>query len=170
MDIPLIRAKVPVWLKKYKYVVIVLLLGILFMLLPVGGEKQMEAIVTESVTPKLSLEITSEQLELLLSQIKGAGKVKVLLTYAASEQTVYHADEKSSSSGNNSTQESKTVSITGSNRNDEALVTKILAPEYQGAVVLCQGAENPAVQWAISEAVSKATGLGTDKISVLRMK
>jgi hypothetical protein len=41
---------------------------------------------------------------------------------------------------------------------------------YQGAVVLCQGAADAAVRLAVVEAVSKATGLGADKICVLKMK
>jgi stage III sporulation protein AG len=66
--------------------------------------------------------------------------------------------------------EYETVLRTNSNRADEALVEQILAPEYLGAVVVCQGADDPTVRLAVSEAVSKATGMGADRISVLKMK
>jgi len=39
-----------------------------------------------------------------------------------------------------------------------------------GAVVVCEGAENPTVQWNVTNAVSAYTGLGSDKISVIKMK
>ena len=47
---------------------------------------------------------------------------------------------------------------------------KTLYPVYQGAVVVCEGAERAAVRLAIVEAVSSLTGLGSDKISVIKMK
>jgi len=39
-----------------------------------------------------------------------------------------------------------------------------------GAVIVCQGADDPQVRLSIVDAVSKVTGLGSDKISVLKMK
>ena len=39
-----------------------------------------------------------------------------------------------------------------------------------GAIVVCQGGDNATVRLAIIEAVSNVTGLGADKISVLKMK
>jgi stage III sporulation protein AG len=46
----------------------------------------------------------------------------------------------------------------------------VLAPQYLGAIVVCQGADRSDVRLAIVEAVSALTGLGADKISVLKMK
>ena len=39
-----------------------------------------------------------------------------------------------------------------------------------GAVAVAQGADDPLVKLAITEAVSKVTGLRSDKISVIKMK
>jgi len=36
--------------------------------------------------------------------------------------------------------------------------------------VVCQGADDPAVRLAVSQAVSSVTGISTDRISVLKMK
>ena len=170
MDITVIRNKLSEWIRKYRYVVIVLAVGVVLMLLPTGTKKSDASVPAEPEQEKIHLDITEEQLEEVLSQIKGAGKVEVLLTYAAGERTVFHTDERSTASENSQTQELETVLITDSNRTEEALVAQVLPPEYLGAVVFCQGAENPSVRLAVSEAVSKATGLGTDRISVLKMK
>ena len=170
MDITVIRNKVASWVKKYKYVVIVLGLGIVLMMLPTGTEKNEDTPIVEPEQKSTRLEITEGQLEALLSKIEGAGKVDVLLTYASGERTVFHTDERSSSDENGQTQEYETVVITSSNRSEEPLVAQIMAPEYLGAVIVCQGAENPTVRLAVSDAVSKATGLRTDRISVLKMK
>ena len=59
---------------------------------------------------------------------------------------------------------------TDSDRNETGLVHQINPPVYLGAVVLAQGADNPVVKLSIVEAVSKVTGLGADKISVLKMQ
>lgn len=40
----------------------------------------------------------------------------------------------------------------------------------EGAVVLCRGAEQSAVRLAVINAVSAYTGLGSDKITVIKMK
>ena len=60
--------------------------------------------------------------------------------------------------------------ISGSDRGQEGLIKQVNAPTYRGAIVVCQGADDPVVKLSITEAVSRATGLGVDKISVIKMK
>lgn len=170
MDVTVIRNKMAAWGRKYKYVIVVLGLGIFLMLLPGGTENDKDIPVVEPQRDSICLEMTEEQLEAVLSKIDGAGEVDVLLTYASGERTVFHADERSASDENGQTRDYETVIITGSDRIEEALVAQVVAPEYLGAVIVCQGAENPSVRLAVSDAVSKATGLRTDRISVLKMK
>ena len=170
MGFEMILHKLIDWTKKYRYVVIVLMAGILLMLLPAGKKEADEPIPTEPERYTEQLEITAAQLEAILSQMKGAGRVEVLLTRSGGERTVFHMDERRSISETGETKESETVVLTNSSREDEALVSQIIAPEYLGAVIVCQGADHPAVRLAVSEAVSKATGLGADRISVLKMK
>ena len=170
MDFTVIISKLRNWLRKYRYMAIVLVVGVLFMLWPTGSKKQDTPVLIESNTENMQLDITAEQLEGILAQIKGVGKVKVLLTCSAGERTIYHTDERSSSTKDSQSKDLETVLLTNGNRNEEPLVAQILAPEFLGAVVVCQGADDPSVRLAISDAVSKATGLGADRISVLSMK
>jgi stage III sporulation protein AG len=46
---------------------------------------------------------------------------------------------------------------------------KTVYPEYLGALVVCEGADNPTVAYQIVKAVAGLTGLGTDKIVVSKM-
>lgn len=170
MEIKVIRDKLFVWVKKYRYALLVLLGGILLMLIPAGKKETADPLPAVPTQQKPQLEITARNLETVLSQIKGAGKVEVLLTLAAGERTVFQTNDRSSSDENSKTQEFDTVLISDSNRSEEALIAQIVAPEYLGAVIVCQGAEDPSVRLAVSDAVSKATGLGTDRISVVKMK
>ncbi len=155
-------------LSKYKYPLLVLLIGIGLMLIP--GRKQ------DAPTPEISQQTqpaqpdAAAQLEAVLVQIQGVGKVKVLLTQAAGESYLYQTDEDSNMSDSGSSNRKDTVIVTDADRNQNPILTQVLPPKYLGAVIVCQGAEDPGVKLAIVEAVSKATGLGTDKISVLKMK
>lgn len=149
-------------LKQYRYGILVLLIGLGLMLLPTGSETEEE----ESVeTPVETLGI-QKQLENILSQIEGAGKVQVLLSEAAGETTVYQ--QETNQSGDSLRQE--TVVITNADRAENGLICQVIPARYQGAVVVCQGGDRASVRLAIVEAVSSVTGLTSDKITVLKMK
>lgn len=151
---------------RYKYVLIVILAGLMLMLLPERTEAKEQ--VEQPQTPiQLSME---EKLEDILSRIQGVGKVRVLLTLAQGERTIYVYDEHTSLSGDSDSRDSDAVIITDSARTQTGLVSQILPPIYQGAVVVCQGGDQPAVRLAVVEAVCDATGLTADKITVLKMK
>ena len=50
----------------------------------------------------------------------------------------------------------------------EAVELRTVSPQYLGAVVVCDGADAPQVQLAVTQAVAQFTGLSTDRISVLK--
>ena len=154
-------------LKKYRWPLVVLLVGIVLMAIPLGAsEKQTQ------LEPTVTKQESDPQLELeqILAQIRGVGKVQVLLTVKTGETTKYQTDDDIVTSDTGSTVRKETVIITGSDRSEQALIVQILPPAYLGAVIVCQGADDVQVRLAVVEAVSKATGLGADKISVLKMK
>ncbi len=154
------RLKLPekagTFFKKYGFAIAVVLVGLVLMGLP--GEKETPSPV--QLQPAEQEVTLQEQLETVLQQLSGAGKVRVLLTQAAGSETKYQTQ------GEND----QTVVITDSQRNQIGLIRQVIGPEYLGAVVLCQGGNDPSVRLAIVDAVSKLTGLGADKISVLKMK
>lgn len=167
MDIREAGAKLTRLLKKYRWPLAVLLLGVLLMAWPLsGGEEtaQPQTQATEAASDP------QQELAQILSQIRGVGKVQVLLTVKCGETVKYQTDDDIVTSDTGSTVRKETVIITDSARSQQALVTQILGPEYLGAVIVCQGADDAAVCLAVVEAVSKATGLSTDRISVLKMK
>ena len=43
-------------------------------------------------------------------------------------------------------------------------------PTYLGAIIICEGADDANIRLAVVDAVSKVTGLGANRISVLKMK
>lgn len=155
------------WIKQYRYVVLILLLGMGLMLLPEGKGEEAAADIRETVLPESSPE---EKLGKLLSRMEGAGNVEVLLTIASGPETIYECDEDLSTGESGGTERREVVVITDDARNEQGLVQQVNPPVYQGAVILCQGADSPAVRLAIVEAVCDAMGLTADKITVLKMK
>lgn len=168
MEIKALQSKVQSLFQKYKYAFIIFLVGILFMIVPgnlLGSEDRGE--VQEVVEQGSSVQ---QELEEILSYIKGAGTVRVMLKELSGEETIYEVNEDISVSDSSSDTKIDVITITDQNRNEHGLIKQVNPPKYQGAVILCQGGDDPSVKLAITDAVSKITGLGADKIAVLKMK
>lgn len=161
-----IRQRLTQLAQRYKYVLMVVLAGVFLMLIPGGDTK------TETTMPAVqdTGQNMDERLEQILSQIQGVGKVRVLLTVSRGEQTVYIYDEDGSSSADSDSSRREAVLITGQDRGQSGLVSQVIAPVYQGAIVVCQGGDQPGVRLQVVEAVCDATGLSADKVTVLKMK
>lgn len=151
---------------KYRYVILILVIGVVLMMIPFGKEAGSE--IQTPVTKQEETDL-SEQLTQILSQIQGAGKVSVMLTVKTGQNTVYQSNEDITSGDNGSIRQD-TVIVTDENRVESGLIQRVIAPEYRGAIIVCEGADKPEVRLHIIEAVASVTGLGTDKISVLKMK
>lgn len=161
MELGVIKEKmVPFW-NRYKYVALVVAVGIVLMLLPSAKKEQNHEGTTQEVTHQTESNL-AEELEQILSRIDGAGEVSVLLSVAAGEETVYQQDENIDASGS---VRKETVIAANS-----ALTKQVKPERYQGAIIVCQGGGRPEVRLSIIEAVANVTGLGTDRITVLKMK
>lgn len=155
------------FLKRHRYALIIVIVGIVLMLIPSGSETQTQTQTVQEQSPTYT-DLT-QQLSAILSQVEGAGRVEVMLTVATGETTVYQYDIDVTNGETGSTRQ-ETVIITDSARGQSGLTQRIDPPRYQGAVIVCEGADSASVRLSIVEAVSKLTGLGTDRISVLKMK
>jgi len=148
------------FIKKYQYVLLIVLIGMFLMLLPEGTkEPEPENLPIESTADDLE-----EKLAEILSQIAGVGEAKVLLTEASGSDTIYQMD-----AGQNQ-HNMDTVIVTDDSREERGLIKQILPPVYRGAVIVCQGAESANVRLCVVEAVRSVTGLPSDCITVLKMK
>lgn len=153
--------RLPELLKKYRYAILILVIGLVFMMIP-GTRKDAVEAPQQTTALQEEADSVSKALAEILSNIQGAGKVEVMLTTAAGEETVYQTDDDTAGR--------TTVTVTDTERNQTGLVRQINPPVYLGAVIVCQGADSPSVRLAIVDAVSKVTGLGADRISVVKMK
>lgn len=151
-------------LGKYKYALLILVLGVALMLVP--AKKTQTSQTAETVQPPQ--EDLEARLEALLSQVEGAGRVQVLLTLDTGPAYEYQTDVETRT-GAESERRTETVIISGGG-SESAIPIRTTYPTYKGAVVVCEGADSPAVKLDLIRAVSSLTGLGSDKISVIKMK
>ena len=149
-------------MRTYKYPILTVLAGLALLLLPTA-EKSPEPEPAVQAAPAATVE---ERLEAILSGIEGAGTVRVLLTEESGGQTLYQTDVQS----DDTRRTEDTVLVEDASRTETGLVRQTLAAKYRGAVVLCDGADQSAVKLAIVNAVSCVTGLGADRICVLKRK
>lgn len=156
------------FLKKYRYVILVVAVGLVLMSLP---DRKTTTQQPEATAPtQEETEDPARELEQILSAIEGAGKVRVMLTVAKGAETLYQSNVDSDTGEQTSSNRQDTVLITGADRAEQGLIRQVNPPQYQGAIIICQGADKASVRLSIVEAVSCVTGLRSDCISVLKMK
>ena len=169
MDFVTLKSRISECIGKYKYVWIVLLVGVVLMMLP--ERKKDDATIQIQAASESATEFSIEdRLGEILSHVAGAGKVKVMLSVSQGERTIYQTDTTYSQTTDHTDSRTQTILIKDDDRSESGLVHQRNPPTYQGAIILAQGADDPAVKLAIVEAVSDVTGLGADRISVLKMR
>lgn len=168
MDWVSIKHKADTWFKKYRYVALIVAIGLVLITLPTKPKEESKQVSTTNAAVLNNSTEEEMRLEKILARINGVGEVDVMLTLACSQQTVYQTDTDLSDSGNS--QRNNTVIVSNSDRANSGLITRIEAPKYMGAVIVCKGGNDPNVRLAIVDAVSKSLGLSSNEISVLKMK
>ncbi len=164
--------------EKYKYILIIVFAGIILLLIPsFGGSKEAKEPAAEEDAAFLepfSVAELEARMEEVLSEIEGAGKVRVVLTLRTGTEQVLAKDSEASRStddgGTSYDNKSAAVVLQRGSGMEDTVIIKQIYPEYRGAVIVCEGADNARVQLRITEAISALTGLGTDKISISKMK
>jgi stage III sporulation protein AG len=158
-------------------ILIIVLFGALLLLLPSGGDDAAPAPEADATDAEesFSLAETEARISGALSSIAGAGRVTVVLTLKTSAESVIAADrsasERSGADGGRDTERTESAVILGKGGSAQSPVTlKRIYPEYLGALIVAQGAGDAAVRLELTRAVAGLTGLGTDKITVTKMK
>lgn len=151
------------WLRKYKLALLVLALGVLLLAWPTGGEKPAPA-SEEARLSSFDPGEVERKLERVLGKIDGAGEVTVALTVSDGVQRRYAVDE----TRKGEEEQTQTVIISTGSGTQEAVSVGERWPDFQGAVVVCQGGGDPEVRLLVTQAVCALTGLGADRVTVCR--
>ena len=137
--------------------------------------------ITENIVFGSSSTDLESNLETILGNIEGVGKVKVLITYSERSQTVPMFNEDTSISATEETDTnggSRKISQENSKKEviyqevdgEKIPITQsVIMPTIEGAIITAVGAGNATVKSNIIQAVEAATGLATHKIQVFPM-
>lgn len=170
---------------------IILLVGILFVVitLPTKEKEETGGKTTQETQVETAennwdhyRETVEKQLEELLTQVEGVGKVQVMVTLAGTGEMVVEKDipqtqsqveEGDSSGGIRTTKENSWEESTvyvQQDGNSVPYVVKELVPDIEGICVIAQGGANGTVAKNISEAVQALFPIEVHKIKVMKMK
>ena len=168
---PLIQKWVGI-LGKYKFVLLVLAAGVLLLLVPDSSEAERQGGEVGRVQTEVTfcLEDMEKEISDTLSKVEGAGDVSVVLTLRSGSRQVLAQDTETNQRESSIETNKSTVIISKGSGVQEAVLLQEIYPTFQGALVVCEGGDNPAVQLKIMEAVSALTGLSSDKISICKGK
>lgn len=163
-------------LGRFKYPLLILLLGLVLLSIPARSEKKETAKTAQGPPEPLRAgwEDVEARMEAILGEIEGAGKVRVMLQYSAGEKSVYQTDSEQEIRTNGDGKETRTtvetVLASGGSGGAGPVVVQTIYPTFRGAVVVAEGADAGSVKLDLVNAVSSLTGLGADKITVIKMK
>lgn len=160
-------------LGRYKFVLLIAAIGVALMLWP--GETKRETAdetIIQTSDSNNDLHELETGMEEILKKIQGVGRVDVMLTLQSSSELILASDTTLRYSGNpqnpgNYDRSGKTVTVSGGS-GSEVVVTQEKSPQYRGALIVCDGGDSDSVRLRIVEAVSALTGLGADRIAVVR--
>lgn len=157
---------VEIW-KKYQIPLLILVVGIALMLIPTRKFSAEKSEEKASVQP-FSLADTQAEMERILGNMVGVGRVNVMLTLKSGNALQLAEDKDYSEREAEKKQGSQVVKLNRGSGTQEVVITNEIYPTFLGAVVVCDGANDPAVRLTVTEAVSVLTGLSSDKISVAK--
>ena len=155
---------------KYKYVVLLIGIGIILLLVPTSSIKETAATDVSEAEEDFSVAALENQLEEILAQIEGAGQVNVMLTVESGMKRVFAQDGRLEQAGESILKESETVVVSNGTGIQGTVLVQQIYPRFQGALIVAEGGGDPSVRLHLTEAVAALTGLGADKISVCKGK
>lgn len=148
-----------------------------------NSSKKLASTLNENMDEVSSLDEDDleKKLKSILSKISGVGNVDVCINYSESSEVVALYNENTKT---NNTEETDTSG--GTRRIEEndlqkeivykeeggekvPIITKVVKPKIEGAIITAKGANNAAIRANIVQAVEALTGLATHKIQVFEM-
>lgn len=172
---------------------LILILGISGMLLIGLSECRADSESQKSDAPEqpysLSAEEQAKKLEkrLLeaLEQMDGVGKVQVLITMEDAGENVYATEERETSDNRSSygdnggglqsiqttrSGEQSYLLVENQNGKRQALLVSRAEPQVKGVIVICEGAGQPSVREAVTEAVKTVLHISSNRVYVAKAK
>jgi len=160
-------------IKNTKALNIIFIVGIVLLMLPTGNSEKTKEIAETDEFLKYQDEL-EQDLENIISKIKGVGSVDVMVTLEDSGNTYFAKDEsenitKTDSETNKSKDLTHVLKGEGSST-ESALISKKTYPLVSGVLICAKGAENMQIKNNIIKAAQALLGIKSHRIEVLERK
>lgn len=166
--------------KKAKIVLVLLLCSIMVIIyfVPEKSNKSQNSVINNNTVVEKTKE---QQLEEVLSNIKGVGKVSVMITYESGSEVVCANNietqtntvtEKSENGGIKESEtiiENKSPVTVGSGDGEDPLVIIEKEPEIKGVIVVAQGADIITVKMNLQKAVETVLQVDPSQVDIFAM-
>lgn len=166
-------------IKKIKHIQIYLTIGlavivaiIFFMSLPTSNKSQNPA---SSKDDNLNMNFSSSQeyttylenkLENVLSEVKGAGNVNVVITLEKGFEYVYATEEETRTTSNGTTVTTTSLVLVDGN----PVLQEEIYPLIKGVVLVCQGADDISTKMNLLSVVQTVIDIDNSKITIISGK
>ena len=160
--------RILVFLRKYKLVLIIILIGCVILVIPAKDEHPnnfgSEVVKGEE---DFSIETLEAELSEILSKVEGAGRVSVMLTARSGTERILAMNREIADDGEESELREETVIVSVDN-GEEAVLIGQNYPIFRGALVVCPGGDDPEVVLMLTKALAALTGLSSSHITVCK--
>ena len=154
-----------------KGLVIILIIGVALLILPNFSSSENKSEEKASTSQIYDIDKYEKALEKklsnMLSEVKGAGKVSVMITFSDYGKYFYSQEQQSERSETVIKGNQKPVLKNSSSGGEEPILIKAELPEISGVLITAEGADNPAVRENITDAVKAVLDINSKNISVL---
>ncbi len=164
--------------KKNKWLIVVILIAVLVLAFWNSGEKEHPPENDQVETSHLAIDtgyITNAETKLgdILSKIKGAGKVKVMITFDSGEEKILAKNqssqletEHSADKTQSKSQQEEDVLLYDSTKGEGPFIVKERLPVPSGVLVVADGAVSENVRLELYEAVKALYGISGHRVKV----
>lgn len=159
--------------KKLIFVILTGLFGaIILAFVGTGTEKQSltaekETTANMSVSSITDVEnMLEDKLVSIVSQVKGAGNTKAVVTVGSAGEYVYASNTKKESDSKSVSEDSEIVIYESENGGDSGLIINIKGPDIIGVAIVCEGGESAVVKSEITKLITSLFGIGSDRVYV----
>lgn len=163
-------------LKSIKHIEIIVCVIIIAVLLIIYFNVNEDTVIKSSETSGASdseqtglTDGLEERLSSILSEIDGAGEVKVMITYVSTSEQVTASTNNSHTTTTNGTNGQTTTTTTTSSpiiSNSQVIVLQEKMPEVKGVIIVADGASDVRVRLSLLQATSTVLGVNANSIQI----
>ena len=166
--------------KKTMKIIILVIIGVIGLIIYFGTSTQSKKNTEDELATNTSGYLSTldyckkleEKLKDTLSNVDGAGNVKVMISVDGSPELIYATDSNSTESNNTSgtstsSNSSSPIIVTVGGESSALILTENL-PNVKGVIVVSSGADDVSVKLDIINAVSTLLDISTSQVSVLK--